>query len=152
MMDGSGEKRWMKVTLRAAGVYNVAWGAWVLLFPLAYFRMAEMPLPNYPQIWQCVGMIVGVYGVGYWIAASDPVRHWPIILVGLLGKIFGPIGFLQLALRGDWPWLMGWTNITNDLIWWIPFTLILLHAYRVERSRARDEKETDETAARALSM
>ena len=39
--------------------------------------------PRYPQIWQCVGMIVGVYGVGYLVAASDPLRHWPIVLVGM---------------------------------------------------------------------
>jgi small multidrug resistance pump len=49
-----------------------------------------MELPRYPDIWQCVGMIVGVYGVGYLIAAFDPLRHWPVILVGLLGKVLGP--------------------------------------------------------------
>ena len=124
----------MTVVLWAAGVYNLAWGAWVVLFPLAYFSWASMPPPNYPQIWQCVGMIVGVYGVGYIIAAGDPVRHWPIVLVGFLGKLFGPIGFLQLAWRGDWPWRMGWTNVTNDLIWLVPFALILLHAYRASRT------------------
>ena len=125
--------RWMKVVLLAAGVYNVVWGSLVVLFPLAIFRWLGMPPPNYPQIWQCVGMIVGVYGVGYAIAAFDPVRHWPIVLVGLLGKLFGPVGFLQAVWRGDWPWGMGLINITNDLIWLVPFALILLHAYRVER-------------------
>ncbi len=120
----------MTVVLWVAGIYNLVWGAWVVLFPLAYFRLAAMPPPNYPQIWQCVGMIVGVYGVGYIIAAGDPFRHWPIVFVGYLGKIFGPIGFLQLAWSGEWPWRMGLTNITNDLIWLMPFTLILYRAYR----------------------
>jgi hypothetical protein len=41
-------------------------------------------------IWQCLGMVIGVYGVGYFIASRDPVRHWPIVFVGLLGKIFWP--------------------------------------------------------------
>ena len=54
-----------------------------------------MAPPTYPEIWQCVGMIVGVYGIGYAIASADPLRHWPIILVGFLGKIFGPLGFAQ---------------------------------------------------------
>src|SRR5262249_18880392 len=82
----------MKVVLTAAGVYNLVWGSWVILSPAAVFRWAGMPPTNYPQIWQCVGMIVGVYGIGYLIAARDPFRHWPIVFVGLLGKVLGPVG------------------------------------------------------------
>jgi peroxiredoxin len=89
-----------------------------------------MQPPRYPQIWQCVGMIVGVYGIGYLVAARSPYRHWPIVLVGLLGKILGPIGFLQAALTGTLPWLWGTTILTNDLLWWIPFTAILYGAFR----------------------
>ena len=83
----------MKRFLQIAGIYNLAWGASVILFPNLAFDLAGMTRPLYPMIWQCVGMIVGVYGIGYLIAATDPLRHWPITLIGLLGKIFGPIGF-----------------------------------------------------------
>ena len=121
---------WMSWVLRAAAVYNVVFGTLVVLFPLAFFRIAGLAEPNYPEIWQCVGMIVGVYGVGYWIAATDPMRHWPIVLVGFLGKVLGPIGFLQAAAAGRFPWVFGWINVTNDLIWWIPFAIILLRARR----------------------
>lgn len=122
---------WMKPVLLAAAAYNVLWGAWAVLAPLAMFRLAGFdPLPTYPQLWQCIGMIVGVYGVGYAIAAFDPYRHWPIVLVGLLGKIFGPIGFAWSVFRGDFPAAMGWTILTNDLIWWLPFSAILWHAAR----------------------
>ena len=125
----------MKPVLLAAGVYNVVWGALVVLFPLTLFRWLGMAEPNYPQIWQCVGMVVGVYGVGYMIAAYDPVRHWPVVLVGYLGKLFGPVGFIRAALSGDLPWVFGVVNITNDLVWLVPFTLILVHAYKKDRSR-----------------
>jgi hypothetical protein len=121
---------WMKPVLLAAGIYNILWGGFVVLFPLTMFRWLDMPAPNYVEIWQCVGMIVGVYGVGYIAAAFDPLRHWPIVLVGFLGKVFGPIGFLQAALTGTLPWRFGLNNITNDLIWWIPFALILRRAYQ----------------------
>jgi small multidrug resistance pump len=122
--------RWLRLTLWLAAGYNLLWGAWVILFPLSGFELAGMDPPRYPQIWQCVGMIVGVYGIGYAVAAFDPVRHWPIVLVGLLGKIFGPIGFLEAAVRGTLPWKMGWTIITNDLIWWLPFVVILRLAWQ----------------------
>lgn len=115
----------MSRVLWTAAVYNVLWGALVVLFPLELFRRLHMPPPNYPMIWQCVGMIVGVYGVGYACAARDPYRHWPIVLVGFLGKLLGPIGFLWNAARGDLPWAFGLVNIANDLLWLVPFALIL---------------------------
>jgi hypothetical protein len=121
---------WMHATLIFAAIYNLAWGSFVILFPLLPFQLAGLADPNYPQIWQCVGMIVGVYGIGYAIAAANPLRHWPIVLVGLLGKLFGPLGFLFYAIRDELPWIAGWTIVTNDLAWWIPFGLILHAAYR----------------------
>jgi hypothetical protein len=123
----------MRGVLLAAALYNVLWGALVVLFPFALFRVLAMELPNYPEIWQCVGMIVGVYGVGYAVAALDPLRHWPIVLVGLLGKVFGPVGFVSAVAAGDLPLRFGLTLLTNDIIWWLPFALILLHAYRINR-------------------
>ena len=122
--------RWIAWSLRAAAIYNIAWGTLVVLFPLAFWRWLSIEPPNYPALWQCIGMIVGVYGVGYWIAARDPVRHWPIVLVGWLGKVLGPIGMLSAGVRGDLPWLFGLVNVWNDLIWWWPFTAALYYAWR----------------------
>jgi hypothetical protein len=122
--------------LAAAGAYNLAWGAFVVLWPGAFFRWAGAEPPNYPEIWQCVGMIVGVYGVGYLVAARDPFRHWAIVLVGFLGKFFGPLGFLWSLWRGgSYPRSLGLVNVTNDLVWLVPFALILRGAYRYERAR-----------------
>ena len=55
----------MTVVLWIAAGYNILWGAWAVLFPLAAFALVGMAPPNYPQFWQCIGMIVGVYGIGY---------------------------------------------------------------------------------------
>ena len=127
----------MKKVLLAAGAYNIAWGLFVIAFPMALFRWAGFePLPEYPELWQCIGMIVGVYGVGYVIAARNPFVHWPIVLVGLLGKVFGPIGFLFSLSSGRLPAEFGLTLLTNDLIWWIPFAGILWHAMRFHQSKS----------------
>lgn len=126
---------WMRRVLFIAGLYNGLWGAFVVLFPNALFDWFGMDLPNYPQIWQCVGMIVGVYGLGYVIAATDPARHWPIVLVGLLGKILGPIGMLEALWTGSLPVRFALVCVFNDLIWWIPFALMLRFAWNQSRSR-----------------
>jgi hypothetical protein len=128
--------KWMSRVLALAATYNLIWGAWVILRPLDLFHLADAPPPLYPSIWQCVGMIVGVYGIGYAIAARDPYRHWPIVLVGLLGKLLGPIGFVWMLATtnvgdpGRLPISWGWTLVTNDLVWWIPFASILYFAGR----------------------
>lgn len=116
--------------LGLAALYNLAWGGFVVSFPNALFDWAGLERPLYPGIWQCVGMIVGVYGIGYWVASWDPYRHWPIVLVGFLGKIFGPIGFIDAYIRGVFNLKFGATIVFNDLIWWIPFFLILRAAFR----------------------
>jgi hypothetical protein len=123
--DGLRIPPWMKVALASSGVYNLVWGAWVVLFPAALFHWIGIPPANYPQIWQCLGMIVGVYGIGYLIAARDPISHWPIILVGLIGKILGPVGMWWSVAEGGLPAGMALVCVANDLIWWTPFALIL---------------------------
>jgi len=124
---------WMRPLLLAAATYNILWGTWAVAFPHAIFHWCNIAPPLYPQLWQCIGMIVAVYGVGYAIAAFDPARHWPIILVGLLGKILGPIGMAAALWQGTLPLPFVLTCITNDLIWWLPFSLILAHAYAQAR-------------------
>lgn len=126
-------KNWMYYVLMAAGIYNIFWGAYVVLLPEHFFKLTSLPIPKYIQFWQCIGMIVGVYGIGYIAAAYDPLKHWPITLVGLLGKIFGPIGFLQAIITDTLPLIFGVNIITNDLIWWVPFTIILYKAYQRTR-------------------
>jgi peroxiredoxin len=121
---------WMPAVLLTAAGYNILWGAWVVLFPNMLFDWLGAPRPNYPELWQCIGMIVGVYGIGYALAAIHPLRYWPMVLVGLLGKIFGPIGFAWALYQGTFPLGFGWNILTNDLIWWIPFFLILKAAYQ----------------------
>jgi small multidrug resistance pump len=120
---------WMPRVLIVAALYNVVWGAFVVLFPSALFSWTALEQPNYPELWQCVGMIVGVYGIGYACAALDPLRHWPIVLVGLLGKIFGPMGFVWAIANGRFNTSFGITIVFNDLIWWMPFFLILKAAW-----------------------
>ncbi len=122
--------KWIRSVLTAAGFYNLLWGTSVVFAPKLWFQMFGMEPPRYPEIWQCVGMVVGLYGLGYLIAARDPFKHWPIVLVGLLGKIFGPIGFVISAIRGSLPWNFGVQILFNDVVWWIPFVAILYQAFR----------------------
>ena len=138
---------WMKHVLKAAGVYNLVWGLLAIVFPAAMLNWLHVDAGSVVvRFWQCIGMIVGVYGIGYLIASRDPYRHWPITLVGLLGKVFGPIGLAMGVVDGTLPATLGWTNVTNDLIWWVPFVMILWGALRHSQATgsAYAEPEADD--------
>ncbi len=127
--------KWMSGQLKAAAVYNIIWGGFVIFFPHLQFEWLGMDQPRYPGFWQCIGMIVGVYGLGYWWAAKNPFHHWPIVAVGFLGKIFGPIGFLEAILTGKLPLAFGINIIFNDLIWWPSFFLIMKGSWEYAKER-----------------
>ena len=78
-------------------------------------------------------MVIGVYGLGYWWASYNPIKHWPIVAVGFLGKLFGPIGFFFNYAKGEVPFEFIYTLITNDFIWLNPFFLILKHVHNTTK-------------------
>lgn len=121
-------RKFHRAVFLLAGVYNLGWGAFSALDPQWLFRFAGMPPQNYPEIFACLGMVVGVYGILYLEVARVPERGWLIAAVGLLGKILGPIGLLNLVWRGQWPLTTSVLCLTNDLIWWIPFGIYLYDA------------------------
>lgn len=126
----------------AAGLYNLAWGLLAALEPQWLFRFAGMPPLNHPQIFACLGMVVGVYGILYLEVARVPERGWMPAAVGLLGKVLGPIGLAGLILGGTWPLRAAVLCLTNDLIWWLPFALYLWDAWPYyRRSWAQEERE-----------
>lgn len=134
---------WMTTILKIAGLYNIAWGISLVLFPSAYLSLIGMPTPIYPAVWQMLGIIVGVYGIGYVIAARNPIQHWLLILIGLLGKVLGPLAFLWALGTEPVQWRFGLTLVFNDLIWWLPFLMILYRVAHVLQNKNAGENESE---------
>ncbi len=121
-------RRFHQIVFALAGAYNLGWGVYAAIDPQWLFRFAGMPLANHPEIFACLGMVVGVYGLLYWQVAREPERGFAIAAVGLLGKVLGPIGLVQLIMSGAWPMKSVVLCVTNDFIWWVPFALYLRDA------------------------
>ncbi|MFE6937702.1 hypothetical protein [Streptomyces chartreusis] len=124
----------------AAGVYNVVWGCYAAVDPQWLFRGAGMPPQNHPQIFMTLGMVLGLYGLLYLDVALRPAEGFPIAAVGLAGKVLGPLGWLWLAVTGEWPLASGVILVTNDLIWWVPFALYLHDCLPQWRARYLGER------------
>lgn len=120
---------WHRRVFAAAGVYNVAWGLWSALDPQWLFRFTGLPPLNQPAIFQCLAMVVGLYGVLYFEVARRPERGWLIAAVGLAGKLLGPAGLAVQIASGAWPPSSVVLCLTNDLVWWVPFALYLRDAW-----------------------
>lgn len=144
----------MTVVLVAAAIYNIFFGIWAVCWPHLWFDWSGMERSRYPEVWQSVGIIVGVFGVGYLIASRNPLRHWPIVLVGFLGKLFGPLGFAKAIYMGALPLSSAWITITNDLIWLVPFGMILWQTMqaKVGKPITREKPYTAEEAARVYRL
>ena len=106
----------------AAAAYNAIWGLVVIAFPGPLARWAGldggaglMPLV------QVIGMMVGVFAIGYYLLARDPLRYCGFVWIALAGKTLGRAGFLYYAIVGVLPWRFGWTCVFNDIVWWPVF-------------------------------
>lgn len=121
-----------KITLVLAGIYGVFWGFTVIFFPKFWFNFANLPLPNYPELFQTIGLYEFSLGIAYILAAKNPIRNWQIVLVGFIIKLFMTIGFFYFYLLKNEPVVIFRMIFMNDIIWLIPFALIIYNAYKHE--------------------
>jgi hypothetical protein len=118
-----------RIIFLLAGVYNIGWGIFVALNPNWLFSFAGMEPINYPDVFACLGMVVGLYGIVYLEIARKPERGFLLAAVGLIGKILGPVGLLMLIAQGAWKPATIVMCVTNDFVWWIPFALYLFDSW-----------------------
>ena len=121
----------------AAGIYNLAWGAWVAAWPDSLYRTLGVPVPTHPEIAACLGMVIGLYGIVYLDVARVPERGWIPAAVGLTGKLAGPAGLAVHILAGRWPTTALSIVLFNDLVWWLPFASYLHDAWPYCRADLR---------------
>ena len=140
-----------RAVFSAAAGYNVLWGLYAAVDPQWLFRFAGMPPLNHPALFACLGMVIGVYGICYAEVARRPEHGFLLAAVGLLGKVLGPIGLGALILQGEWPPATLVLCLTNDFIWWVPFSLYLYDAWPDYRRTFAPAGAGDERAARASS-
>jgi hypothetical protein len=121
-----------RLWFRAAAAYNVVWALVVTVFAEPLMETAGIAAGSAGVAFvQVMAMMVGVYAIGYYLMARDPIRYCGFIWIALAGKTLGPLGFLYYASTGVLPWTFGWTCVFNDIIWWPAFWRFALeHARR----------------------
>jgi len=123
-----------RLVFLTAALYNMSWGVYSAFDPQWFFRFSGLPPTNHPEIFVCLGMVIGLYGILYLDVFRAPERGWLIAAVGLAGKVIGPVGAIALIWIGRWPAKSIMLCATNDFIWWLPFTLYLFDVRKLKRT------------------
>lgn len=132
-------RKFHRIVFLLAGIYNIGWGLWMSFDPQWLFRFAGMEPINYPDVFACLGMVVGLYGIVYLEIARRPERGFLLAAVGFVGKVLGPIGMLLLIAQGKWKPASLVMNVTNDFIWLIPFAIYLWDSWAFFKRDLRGE-------------
>lgn len=126
---------WMKFVLRFVAVYNVLAGLFMLILRHETYDMIGMPHPEVDFPIQLVGILVALFGVGYYMVAKNPVENRNVLLLGLLSKFCGSCLGTYYVVRGILPVKFVLVYFFADVIYLVPFLLILLRLNRIAAAR-----------------
>ena len=132
-MTGPFADRLFRIAFALAGCYNLAFGLWAAVWPLAFFaalrnraaalsRHLGLPGDGRRRVRPLV--LARRVEAGNGAGRSSPSA--------CLGKVLGPIGMV-MSFSDDWPRRLGMICVYNDLIWWLPFGLFLVRGTPVGR-------------------
>ncbi len=127
--------------LAAAGIYHLLFAFAANAWPHVFFDWAGLPRPNCPVLWRAAGTTSAVFGVGFLIAARDPISHWPAVLLGF-AKATAVIVLMTAAVSaGEIPAKTLVFTLADDAVWWFPLAVILWAAVqaRLGRPPVREE-------------
>jgi len=114
---------WPQLVLIVAGVYNIIFGLWAVVFPSQIFKLIELPANN-SILLRYIGLVAALYGVAYLIASTDIFRYKPIITIGLVIKTLASIGYFLFYFIGETTCGMFWVLLFSHLLWLIPLSII----------------------------
>ena len=88
---------------------------------------------------QLVGMLVGLFGVGYWLVALNPVENRNVLMLGFWSKVLGSILGVYYLARGGCRWTFLPVLFFADMIYLPPFLVIMHRLYRLAAERRMEK-------------
>jgi small multidrug resistance pump len=126
---------WMRYVLRFAGCYNLLAGLNMLVFYHEMFKTLGLPKPEVMLFVQLVGILVGLFGVGYLLVASNPIENRNVLMLGFWSKALGSVLGIGHVARGNLPLMFLVVLFFSDIIYLPLFAIILHRLYRVAGSQ-----------------
>ncbi len=120
---------WMQYILLAAGLYNIVWGSIAFLYPNYFLEQLHMHFAHDFWISKAIGLLEIIFGVAYVIASRKPFKHWLIIFIGFMVKFTVSAGYVYYMYAELMPQHLINMVLANDMVWLLPFGLILYQTF-----------------------
>lgn len=129
---------WTKFTLLAAGCYSLAGAVAALVWPAWFGAWFGTPSPASLELSHILVALTAAMGVAYLLAARNPIRHWPTVLMALSAKLAITAWLAADIAAGRLPERTWLVVAFDDVIWLGPLAMVLKSAYdaHLERRRA----------------
>ena len=122
---------WMRWLLRFAGTFNLLAGAGMICLYHEGYKLLGVPKPQLILPVQVMGILVGLFGVGYHLVASNPVENRNILMLGFWSKALSSALALCYVVAGKLGPGFAVTVLFADVIYLPPFFVILRRLERL---------------------
>lgn len=124
-------KPWMTWLLWFVGGYNLLAGAGMVCLYHEGYKLLGMDKPAVNLPVQLVGVLVGLFGVGYWLVAAHPLENRNILALGFWSKALGSMLGLYYVLAGKLPLFFLAVLLVSDIGYLPPFAVIIRRLNRI---------------------
>lgn len=114
----------MRVVLLLATAHNLLAGAGMIVFYHEAYKMLGLTKPDLNMPLQLVGILVALFGVGYWFVFRNPVENRNLLLLGLWSKALGSTLGIYYVVAGKLPLAFLPILFFADIIYLLPFYVI----------------------------
>jgi len=125
----------MNFVLRFVACYNVLAGVNMLCFYHESYKAMGVAKPELNLPIQLVGVLVALFGVGYWMVANNPVENRNLLLLGFWSKLLGSVLGIYYVVAGKLPPIFLAILFFSDIIYLPPFYVILRRLFRLAAER-----------------
>ena len=130
-------KPWMRWLLRFTGCYNMLAGLTFLVFYHEAFKLMGLPKPQLLLPMQLVGVLVGLFGVGYLLVAANPIENRNVLMLGFWSKALGSLLGVGYVVLGKLPPIFIVVLFFADIMYLPPFLIIMRRLYSIAWEQPR---------------
>lgn len=126
---------WMRGVLLIASVYNVAWSVFLFWSPDSYIKwMTEgVQTENRWVLYQAIGILV--VAIMLFMGFLKPLKFRWLIFISFLAKLLGGVAVYLLIMESQFTKKFMFHLLMNDLVWLFPLLLIVMTAFKSDKSR-----------------
>ncbi|MBN2131750.1 MAG: hypothetical protein JW741_19780 [Sedimentisphaerales bacterium] len=122
---------WMRWLLRFAGVFNLLAGIGMIGLYHEGYKLFGIPKPAVVLPIQVMGVLVGLFGVGYLLVSWRPLENRNLLVLGFWSKAISAGIALAHVAAGHLPWTFGVAVFLSDVIYLPPFWIIIQRLRKV---------------------